>query len=117
MWPRELRDPNFLWQKLCTYRSMVEFQETLKQECPVWLEVECNQSILWSLFYLTIQKLGKILVPSNANAFNRYHMCILWNIVVKRPSYLQIDRRSCRHATTVFWAQTRDFGWTSLFPI
>ena len=37
-----------------------------------------------------MEKLGKILVSPSANAQNRYKMCMLWNTVIKRPTYIQI---------------------------
>ena len=74
------------------WRPLVEYQDILKQECPVWVEVECNQSTMWPLLCSTIAKLGKVVVPPNANAVNRYRMCILWNTKRKRPGCLHIER-------------------------
>ena len=74
------------------WRPLTEYLDILKQDCPVWVEVECKHSTMWPLLHSTIEKLGKILVPPNANAMNRYRMCILWNTAIKRPGCLQIDR-------------------------
>ena len=72
------------------WRPLVEYQDILKQECPVWVEVECTYSVVWPILRSAMEKLGKILVPPSANAQNRYRMCILWNTAIKRPSCLQI---------------------------
>ena len=73
------------------WRPLVEYQDILKQECPIWVEVECNQSTMWSLLYSTIAKLGKVVVPPNANVVNRYRVCILWNTKRKRSGCLHIE--------------------------
>ena len=53
----------FIWEGVVPWRPMVEFQDILKQECQVWLEIEFNPSTIWPLLCLKIQKLGKIVAP------------------------------------------------------
>ena len=72
------------------WRPVVEFQEILKRECPVWVEVQCQNSVVWPLLTSSMEKLGKVLVPPRANAQNRYRLCLLWNTTKKRPTSISL---------------------------
>ena len=78
------------------WRPLAEFQEILKQECPIWVEVECKFSFLWPIIQGVMEQLGKVIVAPNAKAYNRYKLCMLWNTTKKRPLWLNIKTEEMR---------------------
>ena len=78
------------------WRPLAEFQEILKQECPIWVEVECKFSFLWPIIQGVMEQLGKVIVAPNAKAYNRYRLCMLWNTTKKRPLWLNIKTEEMR---------------------
>ena len=78
------------------WRPLAEFQDILKQECPIWVEVECKFSFLWPIIQGVMEQLGKVIVAPNAKAYNRYRLCMLWNTTKKRPLWLNIKTEEMR---------------------
>ena len=78
------------------WRPLAEFEEILKQECPIWVEVECKFSFLWPIIQSVMEKLGKVIVAPNSKAHNRYRLCMLWNTTKKRPMWLNIKTEEMR---------------------
>ena len=54
------------------WRLLVEYQDILKQECIVWVEVEYTYSMVWPILRSILEKFGNILVLPTANAQNQY---------------------------------------------
>ena len=78
------------------WRPLAEFEEILKQECPIWVEVECKFSFLWPIIHSVMEQLGKVIVAPNAKAHNRYRLCMLWDTSKKRPMWLNIKTEEMR---------------------
>ena len=74
-----------------SWRPVVEYQDILKQECPVWVEVDWKNIVVWPLLKSSMEKLGKVLVPPRANSLNRHRMCLSWNTSKKRPLVLSLN--------------------------
>ena len=94
--------PVFLEKKLVhimEWSPIVDYDTLLKQQCPVWVTVDCKQSFLWSLFLDLMAQLGKVLVAPHANSINKCRFCMLWDTSCKRPSRLRMNitgmRRLC----------------------
>jgi hypothetical protein len=82
------RLPVFFNNKLVyivSWQPLAEFEEILKQECPIWVEVECKFSFLWPILQSVMEQLGKVIVVPNPKAHNRYRLSMLWNTTKKRP--------------------------------
>ena len=93
------RIPVFFNNKLVyivPWRPLAEFEEILKQECPIWVEVECKFSFLWPIIQRVMEQLGKVIVAPNPKARNRYRLCMLWNTTKKRPLWLNIKSEEMR---------------------
>ena len=87
------RIPVFFNNKLVyivPWRPLAELEEILKQECPIWVDVECKFSFLWPIIQRVMEQLGKVIVAPNPKTRNRYRLCMLWNTTKKRPLWLNI---------------------------
>ena len=78
------------------WRSLAKFQEILKQQYPIWVEVDCKFSFLWPIIQGVMELLGKVMVGPNAKADNRYKLRILWNTTKKRPMWLNIKTKEMK---------------------
>ena len=75
------RIPVFFNNKLVyivPWRPLAEFEEILKQECPIWVEVECKFSFFWPIIQSVMEHFGKVIVAPNPKArcrddFRQWH--------------------------------------------
>ncbi|MCO5602437.1 hypothetical protein L7F22_056569 [Adiantum nelumboides] len=79
------------------WRPLAEFQEILKQECPIWVEVESCPAMYCPLLHEAMQSLGKVLVPPRSRSNNRNRLCMLWNTAHPRPAWLRLKSQGMRH--------------------
>ncbi|MCO5555945.1 hypothetical protein L7F22_009489 [Adiantum nelumboides] len=79
------------------WRPLAEFQEILKQECPIWVEVESCPAMYWPLLHEAMQSLGKVLVPPRSRSNNRNRLCMLWNTAHPPPAWLRLKSQGMRH--------------------
>ena len=50
----------------------VDYKDLLKQQCPIWVTVDCNnsESFFWDLLQELMSQIGKVLVAPHANSLN-----------------------------------------------
>ncbi len=81
------------------WAPMVDYDVLLKQQCPVWVSVDCNHSFLWSLLPELMAKIGKVLVAPQPHSSNKRRFCMLWDTSCKRPGWVRMNvpgmRRLC----------------------
>ena len=69
----------------------VDYKDLLKQQCPIWVTVDCNNSFFWDLLPELMSQIGKVLVAPHANSLNKCRFCMLWDTSCKLPGWLSID--------------------------
>lgn len=78
------------------WRPLTEFQEILKQECPIWVEIQNCPAMYWPLLHDAMQSLGKVLVPPRSRSNNRNRLCMLWSTSRPRPPWLRLTAPGMR---------------------
>ena len=56
---------------------IVDYHALLKQECLVWVTVDCKHVFLWPLLLEVFSQMGKVLGSTHANATNKCRFCVL----------------------------------------
>ena len=74
------------------WSPVVDYRALLKQECPVFVTLDCKHALLWPLLPELMSQMGKVLVSPNANATNKCRFCVLWDTSHKRPGWVRINR-------------------------
>ncbi|MCO5582025.1 hypothetical protein L7F22_035915 [Adiantum nelumboides] len=78
------------------WRPLAEFQEILKQECPIWVEIQNCLAMYWPLLHDAMQSLRKVLVPPRARSNNRNKLCMLWSASRPCPPWLRLSKPGMR---------------------
>ena len=73
------------------WSPVVDYHALLKQECPVWVTVDCKHAFLWPLLPELMSQMGKVLVSPHANATNKCRFCVLWDTSRKRPGWVRMN--------------------------
>ena len=73
------------------WSPVVDYHALLKQECPVWVTVDCKHAFLWPLLPELMSQMGKVLVSPHANATNKCRFCVLWDTQRKRPGWVRMN--------------------------
>ena len=70
---------------------VVDYKDLLKQQCPIWVTVDCSNSFFWDLLPGLMSQIGKVLVAPHVNSLNKCRFCMLWDTSCKLPGWLSID--------------------------
>ena len=70
---------------------LVDYENLLKQQCPIWVIVDCSNSFFWESLPKWMSQIGKVLVAPHANLLNKCRFCMLWDMSCKLPRWLSID--------------------------
>ena len=86
--------PIFFYRRLVhvmEWVPVVDYKDLLKQQCPIWVTVDCSNSFFWDLLPGLMSQIGKVLVAPHVNSLNKCRFCMLWDTSCKLPGWLSID--------------------------
>ena len=72
------------------WSAVVDYHALLKQECSVWVTMDCKHAFLCRLLLELMSEMGEVLVSPHANAANKCKFCVLWDTSRKRPRWVRM---------------------------
>lgn len=70
---------------------MAEYQDMLRQACPVWVEVKQFPPMFWRVLPGLMRGIGDVLVVPRMTSRNRNRLCMLWDTGRPRPTHLHVN--------------------------
>ena len=69
----------------------MDYHALLKQECHVWVTVDCKHAVLWRLILKLMSQMGKVLISPHANATDKHRFYVLWDTSRKRSVWVRVN--------------------------
>ena len=78
----------------------------LKQECVLWVTMDCEHAFLWPLLPELRSQMSKALVSPHADGTNKCRFCVLWETSRKRPGWVRMSTHGMKSLCFKFQWET-----------